>query len=129
MRRYRARNKASGLKEARRWVPRTGPTVFSDHRFHEIRSLMMHALIARKLQRDPRLLAVAERNIRRWTQGRKVARGPLSEWRRVLRRPLPEVLAFITDPGEEATRLRQSSPFAGMLRPAERKRLFDASRA
>ena len=33
---------------------------------------------------------------------------------------------IITDPGEDAARLRQSSPFAGILTQAERRRVYEA---
>jgi hypothetical protein len=35
----------------------------------------------------------------------------------------------VTEQSENAARLRQSSPFAGVLSPAERKRIYDAFRA
>jgi len=42
------------------------------------------------------------------------------------------VLELLTDPGEEATRLRQSSPFAGVLSEAERRsalnRFYESAR-
>jgi hypothetical protein len=38
----------------------------------------------------------------------------------VLARPLPELLRFLTDEGERARELRQSTPFAGMLPPRVR---------
>jgi hypothetical protein len=129
MRRYRARRKASGFKEARRWMPPSHPSVYSDHRLHDIRSLLLHAMVAKKLLHDPQLLAIAGRNLKRWRETRGRSSPALEEWRVILRKPLPELLAFITDMGEDATRLRQSSPFAGVLSPKERKRLFDAFRA
>jgi len=129
MRRYRARNKASGLKEVRHWISTNPAKAYSDHRFQDIRSLALHALVARKLQRDPRLLNFARRNVARWQKKRLSPSPALAEWQAILRRPLPEVLAFITDTSEQATRLRQSSPFAGVLAPEERKRVFDAFRA
>jgi ribosomal 50S subunit-associated protein YjgA (DUF615 family) len=44
----------------------------------------------------------------------------LEEWRDILSRPWPEIAALITDADEAAVRLRQSSPFAGVLTRAER---------
>jgi hypothetical protein len=133
MRRYRARKRAAGLTQERRWVPAQGErlAVWSDHAILEARSLAMHCLIARKITRDPRLIEVARRNLAGWKRARAAAERPrwLDEWERVLRRPWPEVAAFITSTTEHAARLRQSSPFAGVLDPTERRRIYEAFRA
>jgi hypothetical protein len=101
----------------------------SDHRILDARSLAMHALIARKIARDARLIDVARRNLDRWRAGRGTEPPALAEWRAILARPWREVAAVLTDPGEEATRLRQSSPFAGVLSADERRTIYDAFRA
>ena len=133
MQRYRARQRAAGLRATTRWktaaaVPLT-PGLLK-HRIIEARSLAMHCLIARKIAADPALLDVARRNIEAWSAryGDSPPRA-LDEWRAILERPWPTIAAFITDPGEQAARLRQSSPFAGILRPAERRRVYEAFRA
>jgi hypothetical protein len=131
MRRYRARRRAAGLRLERRWVSAAGPGAapFSDHRILDARSLALHALIARKIARAPRLLDIARRNLDRWRAARGTEPPALAEWRAILARPWREVAAVLTDPGEEATRLRQSSPFAGVLSAAERRRIYEAFRA
>ena len=90
----------------------------------------MHAVIAQKIARDLELLNVARNNLRRWRKrwGRETPPWH-TEWQAILKRPWPEIAALITDSGELATRLRQSSPFAGVLSPAERKRIHEAFRA
>src|SRR5690348_5958041 len=68
MRRLRERRKAAGLKAVVAWVaekPQMGPP-YSSHRLLEARSLAMHAVIARKIERDPTLLSIAHRNLERW---------------------------------------------------------------
>jgi hypothetical protein len=140
MRNLRARRRAAGLKAIVTWVPATGasevseppaPGVYSSHRIHDARSLAMHVLIARKIERDPQLLEVARRNLARWKQ--QCAPGPRPRWMRtwtaLLRRPWPEIAARITALTEEGAQLRQSTPFAGVLTPAERRRIYDAFRA
>jgi hypothetical protein len=132
MRRYRARRRAAGLRLERRWVPAAGSRTgspFSDHRILDARSLALHALIARKIARAPGLLDIARRNLDRWRAARGTEPPALAEWRAILARPWREVAAVLTDPGEEATRLRQSSPFAGVLSAAERRRIYEAFRA
>jgi hypothetical protein len=127
----RARRKIQGLKPVTRWVSDGFPvTAYSDHRRLDLRSLAMHILIAQKLARDPALLSSAQANLQRWRKqrGRKT---PVwhGEWQAILKRPWREVAALITDLSPLATRLRQSSPFAGVLTRLERKRIYDAFRA
>jgi hypothetical protein len=127
----RQRRKAAGLKLQSHWVSDEGSTpAYSDHRRLDLRSLAMHTLIARKLARDPELISVPRENLRRWrTRWGGDAPLWLDEWRAILKRPWREVAALITEFSPRAARLRQSSPFAGVLTPQERKRIYDAFRA
>jgi hypothetical protein len=132
MRRYRARQRAAGLHVAARWQPARSAAIspgLLKHRIIEARSLAMHCLIARKIEADPRLLAAVRRNLAKWI-ARYGDRAPraLEEWREILDRPRPEIAAVITNADESAVRLRQSSPFAGVLTPAERRRVYEAFR-
>jgi hypothetical protein len=130
MRRYRVRQHAAGLRPATRWQPATAAPLtpgLLKHRLIEARSLAMHCLIARKIAADPALLGLARRYLAAWLA--RYRGGPpraLEEWREILERPWPEIAALITDPGESAARLRQSSPFAGVLTQPERQRVYEA---
>ena len=133
MRRYRARQRAAGLRVSTRWQSTASATLspgLLKHRIIEARSLAMHCLIARKIEADRRLLAAARRNLEKWIAryGGGAPRA-LEEWREILGRPWPEIAALITDADEPAVRLRQSSPFAGVLTSAERRRVYEAFRA
>lgn len=133
MRRYRARQRAAGLRASTRWEPAKSATLspgLLKHRVIEARSLAMHCLIAQKIAGDPGLLKAARRNLAAWSAryGDSPPRA-LAEWRTILKRPWPEIAALITDPGESAARLRQSSPFAGVLTAFERRRVYEAFRA
>lgn len=131
MRRYRARLRAAGLRPVTR-MQAVG--VASEgrlkHRIIEARSLAMHCLAAQKIARQPKLLEQVRKTLDAWLSryGKNAPRA-LEEWQVLLRRPWPEVAWFITDPGEGATRLRQSTPFAGVLSPGERERVYAAFRA
>src|SRR5688572_11180027 len=130
MQRYRVRQRASGLRATTRWQSGTTAPLtpgLLKHRMIEARSLAMHCLIARKIEAEPALLDIARRNIESWRAryGNEPPRA-LEEWRAILARPWPEVAAIIMDPGETGARLRQSSPFAGVLTPSERKRVYEA---
>jgi hypothetical protein len=128
----RQRRRADGLKQVVKWVAHEqhAPTVYSSHRVLEARSLAMHSVIAQKVTRDPALLDIPRKNLKRW-RTRWSGHPPAwySEWSGIMTRPWPEIAALITEPSENAARLRQSSPFAGVLTPVERKRIYDAFRA
>lgn len=132
MRAYRKRKRDLGLRNVRRWEPADGEGAgrFSDHRVLDARSLAMHCLIARKISRDPRLLEKARENLERWSAKTE---GPqphyLKKWAEILQRPWPEIADLTTEMSEEATRLRSSSPFAGVLSQQERDRIYAAFRA
>ena len=92
-----------------------------DHRLIDERSLAFDRLIAAKLRSQPALVEKARGNLARWLEtcsgGAKPA---LLEWQRLLSAPFDELLAFMEATDERATRLRQSSPFCGILTPEER---------
>jgi hypothetical protein len=132
MRRLRERRRAAGLKAVVAWVPKEPreQPAYSSHRLLEARSLAMHAVIARKIEHDPTLLAIAHRNIERWSARWKD--GPpawLKEWQEVLKQPWQHIAAIITEPTEHGARVRQSSPFAGVLTNEERWRIYETFRA
>jgi hypothetical protein len=99
--------------------------MWSDHKRIEERSLQLHKEIARRLQNDPQLLQRAKENLIRW-----IARdGEIPVWREwieILNGPLSRVLSVLLSPGERATRLRQSSPFCGILSPRERWKIYES---
>lgn len=131
MRAYRLRKRNAGLKNVRRWelVEGEGVRRFSDHRILDARSLAMHCRIAQKISRDPDLLNVAKNNISRW-RAKSAGKGSryLEEWEEILCRPWPEIAELITSMSEDATRLRSSSPFAGVLDADEREQIYAAFR-
>jgi hypothetical protein len=94
------------------------------HEWIDRRSLALHEAVAAKLEARPELLDVARANLQRWLRTSEAS--GLREWRQVLETtPLPGVLALLRSPSEEGARLRQSSPFAGFLTPAERQAILD----
>lgn len=135
MRRYRARQRAAGFRAVIRYEsPVAGLTSGAlRHRILEVRSLAMHCLMAQKIDRDPGLLAKVRKTLESWRarygNERDSVPRALDEWQHILGEPWPAIAALITDPGERATRLRQSTPFAGVLSTAERERIYAAFRA
>jgi hypothetical protein len=94
------------------------------HEWIDQRSLALHHAVAAKLEADPALLDVARANLHRWLS--TTPRPALLEWRLLLdATPLPELLVLLRSSGDRAARLRQSSPFAGLLTPEERQSILD----
>ena len=132
MRAYRKRKRDAGLKSVRRWEPEegSGKRHYSDHRILDARSLAMHCKIAQKITRDPKLLDKAKANLERWSAKSGDPQPQyLREWQQILERPWPEIAELITSMSENATRLRSSSPFAGVLTADERDQIYEAFRA
>ncbi len=131
MRAYRRRKRDAGFKSVRRWEPVDSEVTgrYSDHRILDARSLAMHCMVAQKISRDPRLLDKARENLNRWSAKSTRPRPRyLREWAEILDRPWPEIATLVTEMSDEATRLRSSAPFAGILSPAEREQIYAAFR-
>ena len=98
------------------------------HRIGEERSLELHREIARRLMRDPRVLLRARAQVaRQIDEGRGVAWA--RAWQSLLEGPLEALLAMMTDPGEQGRAMRQATPFAGVIEPRERWRIWRQVRA
>jgi hypothetical protein len=100
--------------------------VYSDHDRLDERSLALHRLIARKLLANPALLDKARANLRRWRRSNSSPSPALTEWEEILCGPVEQVAIFLVDRSERAIRLRQSSPFAGLLTQDERMGIYES---
>jgi hypothetical protein len=99
----------------------------SDHRRLDERSLALHGAVADAIRRDPAAINRALSNLARWE---KTLDGSwIAEWRTLLLGPQDALLAFLTERSERADRLRQSSPFTGVLSPAQRRRIHESHAA
>ena len=92
------------------------------HQILDRRSLVLANLVADKLETNPELLNLGLSNLDRWIQQSEGHIAPAHrEWKHILsHQSLSEVLDLLRDHTEEACRLRQSNPFAGLLTPRER---------
>jgi hypothetical protein len=95
------------------------------HQRIDRRSLALHRAIADKLRDDPSLLAIALDNLERWSRGGGHSQPYFDAWREILRRPLPEILELLVEESERMTALRQATPCAGILQPAERWAIYE----
>lgn len=101
----------------------------NDHRRLEQRSLALHRLVARKVIATPGLLTIARENLSRWRAAGDAASPALAEWDAILDGSIESIVALLVSRSERAIRLRQSSPFAGILTEAERKAIYESHAA
>jgi hypothetical protein len=85
-------------------------------------SLALGRRVAERLRRQPELLDQARANLARWSRQNASVVSLLrcyAEWQELLRRPVEDICALLCAETDEAQRLRQNSPFAGVLAPVE----------
>ena len=105
----------------------------SDHNRIERRSVALHRAVAERIRQNPALMDKARENLEKYLdqylrENRTLPKA-LSEWWDILtNQSLETVLAFLVSSDEPAFRLRQSSPFAGILEPRERWKIYEAYR-
>ena len=87
------------------------------HEWIDARSLALDRQVAANLRADPSLLRRARATLDRWLAQRPSAVPPvLREWQEILSRwPLELILELLVSSDENTRRLRQSSPFCGIL--------------
>ena len=84
-----------------------------NHEDIDRRSLMMHRIIAAQLRARPELMEVAHANMARWNCP---GLAPWREWSQILSSQTVEQIAILIErDDEDACRIRQSAPFAGIL--------------
>lgn len=92
---------------------------------HELRdaiSLELGRRTAERLRHQSHLLQLAHDNLARWSKQNANAPALLrcyAEWREILNLPLEEICTLLTAETDDGQRLRQSSPFAGVLNARE----------
>ncbi len=95
------------------------------HQWIDLVDLAMHRAIARKIRREPKLYMRARRTLARWRRMKRSLPPCLKEWKAILdQHDMNEVLLIATRPDEEGDRLRQSSPFCGILTKRERDAIW-----
>lgn len=70
----------------------------------------------------------ALRQIWKWRQQGAIDPSYAERWEEILRMPVSEVRHAIGEDSEDAAALRQTSPFAGMLSEAERRKILQEIR-
>jgi hypothetical protein len=85
----------------------------------------MHRAIANKLREDPALLEIARENLDRWSATNGRSQPYWDAWRKLIDGPRDVLLKVLVEDSETMTALRQATPFAGVLTPAERWSIYD----
>jgi hypothetical protein len=92
------------------------------HESHDAVGLVIAQRIARDLGTHPEWIELAKSNLDRWSSRNRNALSLLScyqEWRELLQRPAGEIASILLAQTDQGQRLRQNSPFAGVLSPSE----------
>ncbi len=93
------------------------------HRTAERRSLVLHAAVAARL--DDKTVARAAGRVDGWLRdGGPVPPAVASAWRALLDGPRDALAAALVRDDETMRDLRQNTPFAGVVAPAERWRII-----
>lgn len=99
------------------------------HQFLDAFALAYHRVVAERLRTAPdQTLQHARNNLAAWiTQGDLSVNALLAlrEWESLLNQPnMAQLMAILTEESDEGQRLRQSTPFAGVLPAEERLRIL-----
>lgn len=94
------------------------------HQRVDRRSLELHRAIACRLRAHPELLEIARDNLARWSAMNGRSQPYWDAWSQILNRPLEEILSLLEEESERMTAMRQATPFAGVLEPAERWAIY-----
>jgi hypothetical protein len=73
----------------------------------------------------PALIEIANENNERWSRAGGRSQAYRDAWREILNLPLPEILDLLVEDSERMTAMRQATPFAGVLEPAERWAIYE----
>jgi hypothetical protein len=94
------------------------------HALAEERSLELHREIVRRLQQDQHLIERARARVRGWLVDGSVSPHYAQQWAALLEGPFDALRAMLVDEGERARALRQCTPFAGVVDPRTRWRIW-----
>lgn len=98
------------------------------HDLIDRRSLELNRLVVEKIRRQPELLDFVRQNLDRTLSEPVLSescKNALREWRTILSiKSFDEILGLLVEDSDEGQRLRQSTPFTGILNQRERLEIF-----
>ncbi len=98
------------------------------HALAEARSLALHCAVCARLEADPHLLDVVRGRLDLWSSDPTKPQHYVRRWRELIDGPTDELRAALTQDDADARALRQASPFAGIIDPRERWRIWEEVR-
>lgn len=85
------------------------------HTHHELKSLQMHSIVAERFHEDPEyVIRFGLNNLQKWKRN-GVHCDDFDIWETILRKQPSRLVDVLCSDDEESIRLRQSSPFAGLI--------------
>ena len=93
-----------------------------------LRSLRMHDVVAKRLINHPDLLDVARNRLQRLREINPHGGVYHNRWQELIDGPMDRLLRMLTESSEEASTLRQESPFTTLVPDDERRRVFKSLR-
>lgn len=94
------------------------------HRLAQERSRVLHGEIARRLGTEPSLIEDARRRVASWRLDRSVAPAWIDAWEAWLDLEPTQLAARLAEASDEACSMRQVTPFAGVISPQQRWRIW-----
>jgi hypothetical protein len=94
------------------------------HRLAEERSLAYHELVGARLITDNSVVLRARTRVEQWSKDGSVHERWVAAWRRLLTLAPAELQRALVERSDEANALRQVTPFAGVIDPRTRWRLW-----
>jgi hypothetical protein len=105
-----------------------GYSLLMGHDLIDRRGLELNKLVAEKILQQPELMDLVRNRLERTLSEARLSessKDALREWQKILStHSLHEVLKILTEDSDEGQRLRQSSPFSGILSQRERLEVF-----
>lgn len=98
------------------------------HQLSLERSIAYHQVIAERLRQQPEILEMARARVQGWLNSSQTPRFYARKWAEILAGDVSSIAAFLVDRSELAFELRQSTPFAGALKPQERWKIWRETR-
>ena len=98
------------------------------HELIDRRSLELNRLVVEKVRRQPELMDFVRQNLERTLNESVLSescKNALREWRTIFsHKSFDEILDILVEDSDEGQRLRQSTPFTGILNQRERLEVF-----
>jgi hypothetical protein len=99
--------------------------MWSSHERIDLRSIALHAAVAKRLESNPERWAIVQENLQRQLAEGGASRPYAVSWKELLELPWERLRELLIEDSERMRALRQASPFAGVLDGQERWAIFD----